>query len=130
MVSGVCADDLRVGTATTALRFFEPITAPTPLRAARRPWSLQMPPMSDMPLAGLADVGDAGALAVAGLEQVFVFDGAGAPEVGGVRNSNLSSSMRRYFGLAALPKNMMPSQPACLRYGRNRRRSWHRPSRR
>ena len=46
-ISFVPARILREERQTIALSFLEPITAPRPLRAARRPRSLQMPAMND-----------------------------------------------------------------------------------
>ena len=47
MSGSACWIIWRVDLATTALTFLEPITAPTPERAAKRPCSLQMPASSE-----------------------------------------------------------------------------------
>ncbi len=41
--SGAYSGTLPVPRTAMALRFLEPITAPRPVRAAKRPWSLAMP---------------------------------------------------------------------------------------
>ena len=74
---------------TIALTFFEPMTAPRPLRAASRPRSLQMPAISDIFSPAGPMQATLAFLPCRSLQRHLDVDGLHAPEIGRVLDLDL-----------------------------------------